>query len=144
MVDVNDTPELKIFQLPPHTIETLWPSLRKKLLPAIDRSRDLITEANTRDKCAAGQWQCWVAYVGTDLKAAVVTRIMTAPSGKKLLDAILAGGDDRRLWQRPIVERLKSFMIEEDCQAFQLLGRKGWERVYPEFKVEQIVMEYRP
>jgi hypothetical protein len=140
----NDAGDVKIFQLPPETIETLWPSLRMKLNPAIERSRGLINEANTRDKCASGMWQCWVAYHGTTLKAAVVTRIITAPSGRRVLDAILAGGDDRRLWQRPIVERLKGFMVEEGCQAFQLLGRKGWERVYPEFKVEQIVMEYRP
>lgn len=136
-------PELKIFQLPPHTIETLWPSLKAKLAPAIERSRGLLTERNTRDKCAAGQWQCWVAYSDSTLKAAVVTRIMTAPSGLKLLDAILAGGDDRRLWQRPIVERLKDFARDEGCEKFQLLGRKGWERVYPEFKVEQIIMELR-
>jgi hypothetical protein len=134
---------LKVFQLPPHTIEVLWPSLRVWLNPAIERSRGLVTEDITRDKCASGTWQCWVAYHGTELKAAVVTRIITAPSGVKLLDAILAGGADRRLWQRPIVERLKDFAKEEECSSFQLLGRKGWERVYPEFKVEQIVMEFR-
>ena len=113
-------------------------------MPAVDRSRGLLSEQNVIDKLSNGSWQCWVAYFGTDLKASVVTRIMVAPSGKKLLDAILAGGDDRKIWQRPIVERLKDFMREEKCEAFQLLGRKGWERVYPEFKVEQIVMEYRP
>lgn len=135
--------ELRVFQLPPETIEPLWPSLRTRLLPAIERSRGLINEKNTFDKLRKFEWQCWVAYSGNDLKAAVVTRIIVAPSGRRVLDAILAGGEDRRLWQRPIVERLKQFAADENCQAFQLLGRKGWERVYPEFKVEQIVMEYR-
>lgn len=143
MTEAEEKP-LKILQLPPHTIEVLWPSLREKLVPAIERSRGLITEKNTFDNLRDYKWQCWVAYHGTELKAAIVTRILTAPSGKRLLDAILAGGEDRRTWQRPVVERLKLFMVEEGCEAFQLLGRKGWERVYPEFKVEQIVMEYRP
>ncbi len=137
-------PQLKIFQLPPETIEPLWPSLREKLNPAIARSRGLINEQNTFEKLRDFKWQCWVAYRGTTLLAAIVTRILVAPSGKRLLDAILAGGEDGKSWQRPIVERLKQFMHEEDCQAFQLLGRRGWERVYPEFKVEQIVLEYRP
>lgn len=135
--------EVKIFQLPPAAIEPLWPSLRQKLLPAIERSRGLLSEQNTLEKLTAFQWQCWVAYHGTDLKAAIVTRIMTAPSGLRLLDAVLAGGEDRKIWQRPIVERLKQFMRDEKCQTFQLLGRRGWERVYPEFKVEQIIMEYK-
>ena len=112
------------------------------MLPAIERSRGLINEQNTYDKLRKFEWQCWAAYDGVELKAAIVTRILNAPSGRKLLDAILAGGDDRRLWQKPIVERLKQFMRDEGCDGFQLLGRKGWERVYPEFKVHQIVMEY--
>ena len=141
---MSDTPELKIFQLPPQTIPTLWPSLKAKLKPAIDRMRGLVTERVTLERLASGERQCWVAYSGTELKAAIVTRILTAEGGQRLLEAVLGGGDDRRLWQRPIVERLKRFMEEERCEAFRIIGRKGWERVYPEFKPEQIVLEYRP
>ena len=52
---------LKIFQLPPHTIEPLWQSLREKLNPAIERSRGMLTEAETVENLVALKWQCWVA-----------------------------------------------------------------------------------
>ena len=134
--------ELRTFQLPPETIEPLWNSLRARLLPAIERSRGMITEDEVFEKLTALQWQCWVAYAESDLKAAIVTRILESRSGKRVVQAVLAGGDDRRLWQRPIVERLKQFTQDEQCQALRIVGRKGWERVYPEFKVDQIVLEY--
>lgn len=143
-MSISEGPELKIFQLPPETIETLWPSLRLKLKPALDRMRGLVTERVTLQRLMNGERQCWVAYHGADLKATIVTRILTAEGGQRLLEAILGGGDDRKTWQRPIVERLKKFMVDENCEAFRIIGRKGWERLYPEFKPEQIVLEYRP
>ena len=133
---------LKIFCLPPETIDTLWPTLSQRLAPAVERSRGMIVEEEVFEKLAAGQWLCWCAYDDSDLKAAVVTRIISTRSGKRILQALLAGGEDRKLWQRPIVERLMKFMTDEDCDSFRIVGRKGWERIYPEFKVQEIVLEY--
>lgn len=102
----------------------------------------MLTEPEVYEKLCALDWQCWVAYAELDLKACIVTRIITARSGKRVVQALLAGGEDRRLWQRPIVERLKQFTADENCQALRIVGRKGWERIYPEFKVDQIVLEF--
>ena len=134
---------LKIFQLPPATIEPLWASLREKLLPAIDRSRGMCTEQSVFEALSAFRWQCWVAYEGTSLKAVTATRIFDSPSGTKVLNAVLTGGEDRKLWQRPMVEKLKEFMRAEGCAVLSIVGRRGWERSFPEFKAEQIVLEYR-
>jgi len=89
------------------------------------------------------RWQCWVAYDDTVLKAVTTTRIFEAEDGSRILNAVLTGGEDRKLWQRSMVERLKEFMRAEECAVFSIVGRRGWERSFPEFKAEQIVLEYR-
>lgn len=102
----------------------------------------MITDGEVYDNLASGRWLVWCAYSGSDMKAAVVTRIIKTVTGARVLQALLAGGEDRKLWQRPIVDRLIEYMKAEDCTSFRIVGRKGWERVYPEFKVQEIVLEY--
>lgn len=133
--------ELKILCLPPVTIDVLWPTIRDRLAPAVERSRGMIVDEEVFENLQSGRWLCWTAYSGNDLKAAVVTRIIQTRAGKRVLQALLAGGEDRKLWQRPIVDRLIEYMKAEDCNSFRIVGRKGWERIYPEFKVQEIVLE---
>ena len=134
---------VKFFQLPPSTIETLWPMLEKRLDAVIKRLNGRITARSLHDAISAGRWQCWTAWEGNECLAAVVTRIEAHPSGMKTLEAIVASGDHREKWQYIAVDALTDFMRAEGCSLFEIHARPGWERVLAPkgFKRTHIVLE---
>lgn len=134
---------VKFFQLPPHTIDTLWPMVAKRLEPVIKRLNGRITARNLYEAISGGRWQCWTAWEGNECLAAVVTRIETHASGMKTLEALVASGDHREKWQYVAVDKLTDFMRAEGCSLFEIHARPGWERVLAPkgFKRTHIVLE---
>ena len=135
--------EVKFFQLPPHTIGTLWPMLEKRLEPVLRRMGGRLTPGALLEAIGSGHWQCWTAWEGPECLAAVVTRIEIHSSGMKTLDAMIASGDHREKWQYIAVDTLTKFSKAEGCARFEIHARPGWERVLAPkgFKRTHIVLE---
>lgn len=133
----------EFFQLPPDTIEALWPRIAKRILSGVERSSGRITEQNAFDLLRSGKWQCWTYWEGTECLAVVITRLNIESSGIKTLEAIMASGDHRERWQRLAVDHLKEFAKSEGCKLFELIARPGWERVFTEFKKTHVMLELR-
>jgi len=142
-MSASTSPEVKFFQLPPNTIETLWPMLEKRLDAVIKRLNGRITGADMFRAISTGRQQCWTAWEGTECLAAVVTRITVHPTGLKALEALVASGDFREKWQYLAVDTLTDFMRAEGCTLFEIHARPGWERVLAPkgFKRTNIVLE---
>lgn len=135
--------EFKFFQLPPDTIDALWPAIRPRIVSGVERSSGRLTEKAAFDLLRSGQWQCWTYWEGAKCMAVVVTRLNFESSGIKTLEAIMASGDNRDRWQRLAVDTLKRFAKAEGCQLFELIARPGWERVFTEFKKTHVMLEWK-
>lgn len=135
--------EYKFFQLPPDTIDALWPAIRQRVVSGVERSSGRLTEANAFDLLRSGKWQCWTYWEGPKCMAVVITRINIHSSGIKSLEAIMASGDNRDRWQRLAVDSLKGFAKAEGCKLFELIARPGWERVFTEFKKTHVMLEWK-
>lgn len=136
--------EFKFFQLPPDTIDALWPAIRQRIVSGVERSSGRLTEKAVFDLLCAGEWQCWTYWEGPKCMAVVVTKIQFAKcTGQKTLEAIMASGDNRERWQRLAVDTLKRFAKVEGCKLLELYARPGWERVFPEFKKTHVMLEFR-
>lgn len=115
----------------------------KKIAPAVAESGGRITQDALKNLLLKFEYQAWTVFEDKRCLATVVTKINVYPSGLKSLDAIFAAGDDRAKWQTLVVETLKKFARAEGCEMFEIAGRPGWERIYPEFKKTHVVLEYR-
>lgn len=135
--------EFKFFQLPPDTIDALWPAIRQRIVSGVERSSGRLTEKAVFDLLTSGKWQCWTYWEGTRCMAVVVTRINIESTGMKTLEAIMASGDNRDRWQRLAVDTLKMFAKAEGCKLFELIARPGWERVFTEFKKTHVMLEWK-
>lgn len=133
--------EYKFFQLPPDTIDALWPAIRQRIVSGVERSSGKLTEKGVFDLLTSSKWQCWTYWEGSKCLAVVITRIVVESSGIKSLQAIMASGDNRDRWQRLAVETLKNFAKAEGCKLFVLMARPGWERVFTEFKKTHVMLE---
>lgn len=80
----------------------------------------------------AGRAQFWPLE-----RSAAVTRIHDYPQAS-VLRIWLAGGDMQDLLAN--VWRLEEYAKETNCTAIEIEGRKGWERVMPDFELVSVIL----
>jgi hypothetical protein len=87
---------------------------------------------------------------GTAIKAAAVTQL-SAVNGVRFCTIVACGaspskpagrrrGRDRDEWL-PLLAGLERYAKAEDCKAMRIFGRRGWERVLPDYKAARVLLE---
>jgi hypothetical protein len=79
----------------------------------------------------SGEWRCW----GTE-RAAIIAEIKTYPSGLKEVHGVAATGDLGEI--RALIPLAEQWGRENGCQWAAIESRGGWERLLPEYQVEQV------
>lgn len=106
-----------------------WPRCAVWLEPALDGTYGI---DDVRADIDAGRAQLWPLE-----RSAAVTRIHDCPK-QSILRIWLAGGamDDllANMW------KLEAFAREVGCTAIELEGRRGWERVMPDFELVSVTL----
>ena len=99
------------------------------------------------DAVLAGRALVWIAWDprsrpgagGPSIKAAAVTQLSTV-GGHRFCTIVACGGNDRNEWL-PLLAGLERYAKTENCKAMRIFGRRGWERVLPEYKRARVLLE---
>lgn len=78
-----------------------------------------------------GTAQLWLAYATAtnDILASCVTELMAWESGYTTLRVLLIGGGRLEMW-RHLIYGLEGYARAEGAHGLEIVGRKGWERVF--------------
>ena len=87
----------------------------------------------------AGAQLLWLAADTRTIYAAAVTSLDVV-NGEKLCTIVACGGRARALWL-PLIAVLEDFARAEGCRAIRILGRRGWARALPDYRITRIVLE---
>jgi hypothetical protein len=87
----------------------------------------------------AGIQLLWVATDTRAIYAAAVTSLDRI-NGETLCTIVACGGRDRARWL-PLIAVLEDFARAEGCRAIRILGRRGWARALPDYRITRIVLE---
>lgn len=114
-----------------------WPDARSFILPALARSRDF-AEADVTEALAKGQANLWI---GEDeaIRCAVVTRVHKTARGR-VCEIWLMGGKDRADWLH-FIDEIEAMARANGCVAMEIVGRPGWRRVLPDYRLSAVVIE---
>lgn len=107
--------------------EPLWPIVGPMLLPAIRRGGTSVEEVC--EALATDMAQLWIAHQGEAVHMALVTQV-----GEGECHLWLLGGKKRHRWLH-LIEDLKAAARAIGCRKLTLGGRKGWRRVFPDWRV---------
>lgn len=109
-----------------------WIKVREFLLEAIERLDGTHTEEDIIAMLLAGRAGLWVNGAG-----AAITEIVQ--NGRiKEVNVLLAGGKmDDIVAMKPSLERHAQ---EMNCDRIVIRGRKGWERVHPDYRMSGIAL----
>lgn len=73
--------------------------------------------------------QIWLAVTDRPI-AALITQATT----ENVLECLIAGGTDAKLWAGVSEGRLSAFASENGLNRLRIWGRKGWARLFPHWE----------
>jgi len=128
--------------VPVSDIDKMWPLVLPFLLPAFETTNKLDTE-DAKVLCEDGMAQLWIIWaperyavdggIGV-LMGASITSIDCYSNGYRILSFLVMGGTDTEYWASSAIEKVEEFARAEECRAVEFKGRKGWGRVFPQYK----------
>lgn len=83
----------------------------------------------------------WVITDELSLRGALITQLYTARDSK-FCQLVAFGGDGLSVWKHLMAD-IETFARNEGCQKIRLSGRKGWERVFPDYSTTCVTLEKR-
>ena len=112
-----------------------WHRIEGLLKPVMRRPEVDNTLEDVEKFLRAGSMQAW----HVDWKTVVITAIQ--PFGadpqrptKRVCQIVYCAGEDMETWLEPVVAQLKTWAGSMGCEVLRISGRRGWQRVLPDFK----------
>ena len=130
MSAVADFP-MQVSLVPGTSVHEIWEDIAGYMDQACEESGGRYLAADVLHLVSNLGYQLWIAFDGTGIKGTVVTGFVQYPR-KKCLDLMFMGGTEGREWKTPMLDMLKKWAVDNDCEALEGIGRVGWERVFKE------------
>ncbi len=83
----------------------------------------------------------WVVWNEPDLEGAAVTQVEQTESSK-VCTIVACGGDGMRHWVH-LIGKLEDYARQQGCDCVRIAGRKGWQRMLPDYRVAKVILERR-
>ena len=129
----------RLVQIPAEHIETVWVLAAPVLQRVVDGGGDISVEA-FRSSLIERERQLWFVW-SDDLEAVFITQLVFTPHGKVAnIDAL--AGENLANWIG-LIEGVEDWARAEGCVKVEIVGRRGWSRVLPEYDIAQYVLEKR-
>lgn len=124
--------------VPPDLVPQVWPHVWEMLKKAIDKT-DYGTFQALEDDVFAGSALLWIVWQEPKIVAAVVTQLVTNERSRACY-ILGCGCTQHRAWQS-LMPPVEAYARSAHCNKIRLLGRKGWERLFPDARVSLYVIE---
>jgi hypothetical protein len=132
---------ISIKLLAPEVATWLWPeTLEAMLEPAVARTSGRMQVEDVLAEIEGGRFGCWVAFSGWDLVGCAIAEKLKY-ARRKALNVLFIAGHDRDAWAEPMATALEDFARAQGLDLIEGLGRRGFERVLPGYRVSAIAYE---
>jgi len=118
----------------PTRVDEVWP-YAKHLIKAAIEATELSDFRDIERAVLDGDQLLWLAWDGQAIMAAATTQLL---KGVCVLTA--CSGHHRERWL-PLLHGIEAYAARENCKTMRIYGRKGWQRVLDDYRVEWVVME---
>lgn len=125
---------------PPAMAEDLWPHVRAMARAALDKT-DLGLLSDLDTDVLSGRALIWVVSGGKRIHCAAVSQIQNTQASKVCM-ILTCGGSEIKSWAH-LLSGVEQYAREEGCDCVRFIGRKGWKRIYPEYREIGAVFERR-
>lgn len=126
--------DVKLLAIPPSEVGRVWRIAQEQLALAVSWSRK-VDLAEMRERLASGFGQLWMVWAPQQERVlcTFVVELIEYPSGWKTARVVLLGGGSLESW-RHLLGDVEAWARAEGCHAVEIVGRKGWQRVFPDYE----------
>lgn len=117
----------------PENVHEIWPQASGLIRAAIERT-DLSDFVDIEKAVLSGDQLLWLA-ISDRIEAAAVTHL-----SRNICTLVACAGHQRDRWL-PLFAKIEGYAKSEGCKCVRIYGRKGWERVLKNYRVEHVVLE---
>jgi hypothetical protein len=132
--------------IPPDRVAEIWPHVCGLIRAAAVKCRDLSSYQPVESSVLAGRALLWLVAgredgddAGVKVHAAVVTKLQQNERRKVCVIAA-CGGSNMRRWL-DLIGPIEDFARAEGCSAMRIVGRAGWARAQPAYRLKNVVLE---
>lgn len=129
---------MNLIAVPPEQAQEAWPLAEKYVFDACDQS-GFSDGQEVLLQVLMGQALLWLAAEGMDVIGAGVTRLLEERGTKKC--EIYAWGAKDQKKCAPLLKTIEDFAKAEGCASVRLLGRRGWARMLPDYRMAAVILE---
>ena len=121
----------------PILVPDFWPHVREFVRSAMDRC-ELGSFGHVERAVLEGEYLLWVHSTDQQsIDGALVTSLILTDAGKVCF--IVAFSGHRAMMQD--LAMIEAFARAEGCVSIRLHGRKGWQRILPNYQLKAVVLE---
>jgi hypothetical protein len=126
-----------LYSVAPADIASAWPLARLLIKSAIEHT-GLSDFDHIESQVLSGDQLLWLA-ISDHVEAAATTHLIKT-RGKPILVVTACSGTRRERWIE-LRHKIEAYGKAEGASRIRLYGRKGWQRVLPDYRVEYIIMD---
>lgn len=132
--------ENRVICVDPKQVHLVWYEVSHWIKIAFERTDAGLFETVER-KVLDGRALLWFWWNEPKIECAAVTEL-TRTENSKICEIIAVGGSGRRRWPH-LIQTIENYARSERCGAVQMLGRRGWARVFKNYKITNVLLERR-
>lgn len=122
----------------PERIQYYWPLVSDWLASSTNKCGDWTITA-LLDSLVRGESLLWVQCLNDVPTAACVTQVVQTRKGK-ILTINALGGTRADAWPQAFAP-IEAYARDLGCRAIRFEGRRGWQRVFPDYDLKWICLE---
>ena len=123
-----------------YDIDSVWPYIQDKYDSISRTTRGRYSKPDILQLIKERQQQIWLAREMQDDNIVMVctTEIMDYPQRKTLLIHYCTG-DNYKSWLW-VLDEIEAWARTQDFKMIEIYGRKGWQRILKDYKLEKIIL----
>lgn len=98
------------------------------------------TEAEIYAALDRDEMVLWCAGRNGQVAAIAASEIVQIDRHGLVCTVVLCGGNDLNEW-RPLLYEIEGYARRQGCQRMRLSGRRGWLKIYPDFKEQYVTAD---
>ena len=120
---------VQVSLVPEERILEVWPKVAQYMRGAVKYTRGRYETSDVLDLLLYMHYPLWIAFEDDKILGAVTTRFIEYPH-KKFLFMEFCGGVGLRKWKTPMLDVLRKWAADNNCDGIECAGRVGWKKVF--------------
>ena len=133
---------MMITAVPIEGVDIVWEDAKKVLHKSVETSAGKFEVEDLRQELKAGQLVLWLVMDGSEVLAALTSRVIEYP-GRRAMALDWVGGKHMRKWLPLVLNTLQRYATDCGCKHIEGYGRKAWGRILQKYGWQPEYIAYR-